>query len=77
MKLVLSANVRRGCFDDSQCPVGGGTAFNGYLFLRVLVLPEVLSGEAAMQVAYFNGYLMLLTLTQPTSVVLLLRALTA
>ncbi|MEZ4630894.1 MAG: ABC transporter substrate-binding protein [Deinococcales bacterium] len=41
--------------DDSQCPVGGGTAFNGYLFTG-FGGPEVLSGEAAMRAAYFNGY---------------------
>lgn len=41
--------------DDSQCPVGGGAAFNGYLFTG-FGGPEVLTGEAAQRAAEFRTF---------------------
>ncbi len=41
--------------DDSQCPVGGGEAFNGFL-LTAFGGPDVLEGEAAKNAAFFEGY---------------------
>lgn len=41
--------------DDSQCPVGGGAAFNGYLFTG-FGGPEVLSGEAAQRASEFASF---------------------
>lgn len=41
--------------DDSQCPVGGGEAFNGYLFTG-FGGPEVLSGEAATRAQDFAAF---------------------
>ncbi len=41
--------------DDSQCPVAGGEAFNGFL-LTAFGGPDVLEGEAAKNAAFFEGY---------------------
>ncbi|MCA9838139.1 MAG: ABC transporter substrate-binding protein [Trueperaceae bacterium] len=41
--------------DDSQCPVGGGDAFNGYLFTG-FGGPEVLSAEAAARATDFKAF---------------------
>ena len=41
--------------DDSQCPTGGGEAFNGYLFTG-FGGPEVLSEEAAMRATDFQSF---------------------
>lgn len=41
--------------DDSQCPVGGGTAFDGYLFTG-FGGPSVLSGEAAERATAFASF---------------------
>ena len=41
--------------DDSQCPVGGGEAFNGYLFTG-FGGPEVLSAEAAARATDFRAF---------------------
>jgi branched-chain amino acid transport system substrate-binding protein len=41
--------------DDSQCPVGGGTAFDGFLFTG-FGGPEVLSGEAAERAISFASF---------------------
>ncbi len=41
--------------DDSQCPVGGGEAFNGYLFTG-FGGPSVLSGEAAQRATDFEAF---------------------
>ncbi len=41
--------------DDSQCPVGGGEAFDGYLFTG-FGGPDVLSGEAAARARDFEAF---------------------
>jgi branched-chain amino acid transport system substrate-binding protein len=41
--------------DDSQCPVGGGAAFDGFLFTG-FGGPEVLSGEAAARATAFADF---------------------
>jgi len=41
--------------DDSQCPVGGGEAFNGWLFTG-FGGPDVLTGEAAQRAADFEKF---------------------
>ena len=41
--------------DDSQCPVGGGEAFNGYIFTG-FDGAEVLSGEAAARATDFANF---------------------
>ena len=41
--------------DDSQCPVAGGEAFNGYLFTG-FGGPEILSGEAAQRAQEFQSF---------------------
>lgn len=41
--------------DDSQCPVGGGEAFDGYLFTG-FGGPEVLSDEAAARASDFEAF---------------------
>lgn len=41
--------------DDSQCPVGGGEAFNGFLFTG-FGGPEVLSEEAAQRATDFKAF---------------------
>lgn len=41
--------------DDSQCPVGGGEAFDGYIFTG-FGGPEVLSGEAATRASDFADF---------------------
>lgn len=41
--------------DDSQCPVGGGEAFDGYVFTG-FGGPEVLSGEAAARAVDFEAF---------------------
>lgn len=41
--------------DDSQCPDGGGEAFNGYLFTG-FGGPEVLTGEAAVRATAFETF---------------------
>ncbi len=41
--------------DDSQCPVGGGDAFNGFLFTG-FGGPEVLSGEAQQRAQDFAAF---------------------
>ncbi len=41
--------------DDSQCPVGGGEAFDGYLFTG-FGGPEVLSGDAAERAEAFASF---------------------
>jgi branched-chain amino acid transport system substrate-binding protein len=41
--------------DDSQCPVGGGEAFDGYLFTG-FGGPEVLSGDAAARATDFAAF---------------------
>jgi branched-chain amino acid transport system substrate-binding protein len=41
--------------DDSQCPVGGGAAFDGYLFTG-FGGPEVLAGEAAARAEEFERF---------------------
>jgi branched-chain amino acid transport system substrate-binding protein len=41
--------------DDSQCPVGGGAAFDGFLFTG-FGGPEVLSGEAAERAIAFASF---------------------
>jgi branched-chain amino acid transport system substrate-binding protein len=41
--------------DDSQCPVGGGEAFDGYLFTG-FGGAEVLSGEAAQRAGDFEAF---------------------
>jgi branched-chain amino acid transport system substrate-binding protein len=41
--------------DDSQCPVGGGSAFDGYLFTG-FGGPDVLSGEAAQRARDFETF---------------------
>jgi branched-chain amino acid transport system substrate-binding protein len=41
--------------DDSQCPVGGGEAFDGYIFTG-FGGPEVLSGEAAERALDFESF---------------------
>ena len=41
--------------DDSQCPVAGGDAFDGFL-LTAFGGPDVLEGEAAKNAAFFAGY---------------------
>jgi hypothetical protein len=41
--------------DDSQCPVGGGAAFDGFLFTG-FGGPEVLSGEAAERATAFADF---------------------
>jgi len=41
--------------DDSQCPVGGGEAFDGYVFTG-FGGPEVLSGEAAARALDFEAF---------------------
>jgi branched-chain amino acid transport system substrate-binding protein len=41
--------------DDSQCPVGGGDAFNGFLFTAFAV-PEQLEGEAKARAEEFRSF---------------------
>lgn len=41
--------------DDSQCPVGGGEAFDGYIFTG-FGGPEVLSGDAAQRATDFAAF---------------------
>ncbi len=41
--------------DDSQCPVAGGEAFNGFLFTS-FAEPEILSGEAAQRAEAFRSF---------------------
>lgn len=41
--------------DDSQCPVGGGSAFDGFLFTG-FGGPDVLSGEAAARAEAFASF---------------------
>ena len=41
--------------DDSQCPVAGGEAFNGYLFTGYAG-PEILSGETAKRARDFRAF---------------------
>ena len=41
--------------DDSQCPVGGGEAFDGYIFTG-FGGPEVLSGDAAARATDFAAF---------------------
>ncbi len=41
--------------DDSQCPVSGGAAFDGYLFTG-FGGPEVLSGDAATRASDFQSF---------------------
>lgn len=46
--------------DDSQCPTGGGTAFDGFIFTG-FGGPEVLTGEAAERAEEFRAFFQVAT----------------
>jgi branched-chain amino acid transport system substrate-binding protein len=50
--------------DDSQCPLGGGEAFNGYLFSG-FGGPDVLTGDAAMRATEFEAFFRVQNPTAP------------